>query len=302
MFNDQYQQYLNRVEAGLELALPDVTRDQVGRVVEAARYSLLGGGKRVRPILLLATLDCLATANKGHQTSINGLNFALAIEMIHTYSLIHDDLPCMDDDDLRRGRLTCHKQFSEAIAVLAGDTLLNHAFETMLSDPLSETIGGVKAMRIIAHASGAKGMIGGQALDLEAEGQQISADQLKQIHSLKTGQLISAPVLAACALAQINAVDTADLRNFAENIGLAFQIQDDILDVTASSAKLGKTIGKDARDEKSTYVSIFGLTMAKTYLIEASDRAVASLIRLKQNGFDTAFLSDLTQFLLKRDF
>jgi geranylgeranyl diphosphate synthase type II len=296
MFDRHFQDLVGQIETGLEAALPPLTESEGGRVVEASRYSLLGGGKRIRPVLLLATAESL-----GMPLEL-GLPYALAIEMIHTYSLIHDDLPCMDDDDFRRGRPTCHKQFGEAIAVLAGDALLNRAFEVVLDNKMSGHDNGLKAARIIAKAAGSQGMIGGQILDLAAEGRIIAPEALRLLHSLKTGRLIAAPVLAACALAGAAEDITGDFRVFAENLGLAFQIQDDILDVTASSEKLGKSTGKDSRDLKSTYVTLFGMDQSQSMLVEVTDQAKQALLRLAEHGYQVDFLVGLTEFLLTRDY
>ncbi|MBP1757251.1 MAG: crtE [Firmicutes bacterium] len=296
MFEQHYQNLINQIEAGLDAALPPLAVAEGGTVVEASRYSLLSGGKRIRPVLLLATLESL-----GLQLDL-GLPYALAIEMIHTYSLIHDDLPCMDDDDFRRGRPTCHKQFGEALAVLAGDTLLNRAFEIVLDNKMSGRENGLKAAQIIARSAGSQGMIAGQALDLAAEGRIIEPEALRLLHSLKTGRLIAAPVLAACALAGAAEDVTRDFQDFAENLGLAFQIQDDILDVTATSEKLGKTTGKDSRDLKSTYVTLFGLDQAQSMLREVTGLAKQALQRLADRGYSVDFLFGLTEFLLTRDY
>lgn len=296
MFESQYQSYLTTIENGLEQALPELALEDGGSVVAAARYSLLGGGKRIRPVLLLATADSLGLPLD------TTLPYALALEMIHTYSLIHDDLPCMDNDDFRRGRPTCHKKFGEAIAVLAGDALLNRSFEIVLDNRMSGCAEGVRAGLIIAHAAGSRGMIGGQALDLAAEGRIIAPDALRKLHSLKTGQLIVAPVMAACALADTDGQSRDDFRRFAENLGLAFQIQDDILDVTASSDKLGKSTGKDLRDAKSTYVTLYGLQEAQGMLLDVTQQAKSALDQLASRNVDVGFLQDLTQFLLERDY
>ena len=295
MFKQQYKMYLDLIEPYLAQALPTQDKEWGGDVVQAARYSLLSGGKRIRPVLALATMDCLGADR------VLALPCAAALEMIHTYSLVHDDLPCMDDDDLRRGRPTCHKQFGEALAVLAGDALLNRAFEVILDDMTSGCLRKVEAARIIARAAGSSGMIAGQTLDLQAEGRIIAPDELVRLHSLKTGQLILAPVLAACALAEVTSETTVLFRTFAENLGLAFQIQDDILDVTATEDKLGKSTGKDQRDQKSTYVTLFGLDKAQIKLQEATRQAKAALTAAAGLGCDPAFLLDLADFLLQRD-
>lgn len=295
MFEQAYQDYLTHVESALDAYLPVTPLESGGLVVEAARYSLLAGGKRIRPVLLLATMDCLTSDQD------SGLPFAAAIEMIHTYSLIHDDLPCMDDDDFRRGRPTCHKIYGEAIAVLAGDALLNRAYEIILDNTMSGCHQGARAGSAIANAAGASGMIAGQALDLAAEGKIIDAQALQLLHRQKTGQLIAAPVRAACALASVAMPIQSLLEQFAEKLGLAFQIMDDILDVTASQDKLGKSIGKDSRDQKSTYVSLFGLESARSMLQETTRDAIAALEQVSQSGYDTSFLIELANYLLNRD-
>ncbi len=295
MFELQYKAYLDLIEPYLAKAFPAQEKAWGGDVVQAARYSLLSGGKRIRPVLALATMDCLGA------DLVLALPCSAALEMIHTYSLVHDDLPCMDDDDLRRGRPTCHKQFGEALAVLAGDALLNRAFEVMLDDMTSGCQNKVEAARIIAQAAGSSGMIAGQTLDLQAEGRIIAPDELVRLHSLKTGQLILAPVLAACALAGVSAEVTAHFKAYAENLGLAFQIQDDILDVTATEKKLGKSTGKDQRDQKSTYVTLYGLEKAQDKLKEATLKAKAALQAATGCGYNTTFLQELADFLLQRD-
>lgn len=293
-FADRYAKYQTAVETALPRFFPEPPVGRGGIAVKAALYSLLGGGKRIRPVLLLAVSDMLGARQD------EAMPFACALEMIHTYSLIHDDLPCMDDDDLRRGRPTCHKAFGEAMAVLAGDALLNRAFEVMLEAANPNRPGTIEAARVIARAAGSQGMIGGQALDLEAEGRMISLGELRTLHRMKTGALLKAPVLAAAALAGTSAAIAGQLAGYAEAIGLAFQIQDDILDATSDSKTLGKSTGKDERDSKPTYASIFGLEAARGYLDEAIRDARAALENLLITGIDTGFLQDLTDFLLVR--
>lgn len=306
-FRQQYQAYLALIEQALPEAYPERDEAAGGRVVAAARYSLLAGGKRIRPVLLLAVADLLGVSR------LRALPYALAIEMIHTYSLIHDDLPSMDNDDLRRGRPTCHKVYGEALAILAGDALLNRAFELLLAaaaaelkrPDLAETSAGrlaaaLAASQEIARAAGSAGMIAGQTMDLAAEGQVITAPLLRRLHSLKTGQLILAPAVAAALLADCPPDQAAGIRRYAEHIGLAFQIQDDILDVTANAADLGKSAGKDQRDAKSTYVSLFGLDEARRLLDDASAQASAALDQLAETGLAVDFLTGLTDYLLHR--
>jgi geranylgeranyl diphosphate synthase, type II len=295
-FDDQFECYVSEIEAALPAYLPVQPVDEGGLPLEAGRYSLLGGGKRIRPVLLLAVCDLLGSE---HQFA---LPFACALEMIHTYSLIHDDLPAMDNDDQRRGRPTCHVVYGEAIAILAGDVLLNRAYEVMLDAVAASgcTERAVQAARLIAAAAGGRGMIGGQALDLAAEGKVTGADHLKRIHNLKTGALLKAPIMAAASLAAASR-DKADLlAAYADAIGLAFQIQDDILDVTADSATLGKSAGKDQRDTKSTYISLFGLDEARQQLAENVGLARAQLVRLAHLGLSVGFFTGLTDFLLTR--
>ena len=293
-FKQAYAGFLAAVEKALPEFMPEQPVEDGGQVVVAARYSLLAGGKRLRPVLLLAACSML-----GSDQAV-AMPFACALEMIHTYSLIHDDLPCMDDDDLRRGLPTCHKVYGEAMAVLAGDALLNRAFEILLDAALSGGSGRLEAARIISEAAGSRGMIGGQALDLAAEGQKITASELRKLHQMKTGALIKAPVLAAASLAGAPARAKNCLDGYASAIGLGFQIKDDILDVTADSSTMGKTTGKDQRDLKPTYVSIFGLAEAQRLLEGTIASAHAALSGLVSLGYDPAFLHDLADYLLVR--
>lgn len=294
LFSVQLSQYQERIEHALPLFLPSQGLSEGGSVVEAARYSLLGGGKRIRPVLLLAVCDMLGTDLD------KAMPFACALEMIHTYSLVHDDLPCMDDDDLRRGRPTCHKAYGVAMAVLAGDTLLNRAYEIMLAAVSPDDAGSVEAARAVAGAAGSRGMIGGQALDLAALGQIISYDQLTLLHEMKTGALLKAPVMAAIALSGCQAAIKDSLDRYADAIGLAFQIQDDILDATADSQTLGKSAGKDVRDDKPTYVSLLGLKEAGRHLAETIDKAREAANELDRAGFNSNFLVGLADYLLLR--
>ncbi len=293
-FKQQYDAFQAAVDAALPDYLPEQAELADGKVVEAARYSLLGGGKRIRPVLLLATAEML-----GVNRSV-ALPFAVALEMIHTYSLIHDDLPCMDDDDLRRGRPTCHKVYSEALAVLAGDALLNRAYEILLDAIRPEIPGSVEAARRIASAAGSRGMIGGQSLDLAAAGQTITLPELRILHQLKTGALLKAPVLAAAALAGVDQEMTELLTEYAVALGLAFQIQDDILDTTSDAGTLGKTVGKDARDKKPTYVSLLGTSSAKVHLDDSISLAASTLHAMHLAGLKTHFLEGLTAYVRLR--
>lgn len=310
-FSSRFVAYRERIEQVLSDFLPPAALESGGLAVDAARYSLLGGGKRLRPVLLLAVMEMLS----GDPASVDlAMPFAAAIEMIHTYSLIHDDLPCMDDDQLRRGQPTCHVAFGEAIAVLAGDLLLNRAAELMLGQIDPHHPGTVAAARIIMRASGEQGMIGGQVLDLQAENRRISLDALRRLHRMKTGALLLAPLQAAIELVR-PMEDQSNLRHltiseraqayaalvqYGEAAGLAFQIQDDILDGSSSSDVMGKTIGKDERDLKSTYVTLLGRDQAINHLQATLDTAGQALLRLRGFSLETTFLSGLIDYLLVR--
>lgn len=293
-YNEKYQELLLAFETELPNYLPVQPFEKGGLVTEAARYSLLGGGKRIRPVLLLAVCEMLGVSRSA------AMPFACALEMIHTYSLIHDDLPCMDDDDLRRGIPTCHKVYGEALAVLAGDTLLNRAYEIMLSTVKSGQNGAVDAALYIAAAAGNQGMIGGQSIDLDAEGKMIPLNELQILHQMKTGALLKAPVMAAGRLAGVDNIVAEALEKYAAAIGLAFQIQDDILDATSDSQTMGKTVGKDQRDQKATYVNLLGLETARRQLAETIKTAHAALHNLHSFGLNTFFLEGLADFLQVR--
>ncbi|HEX9061700.1 MAG TPA: farnesyl diphosphate synthase, partial [Clostridia bacterium] len=228
------------------------------------------------------------------------LPFACAVEMIHTYSLIHDDLPAMDNDDYRRGRLTNHKVYGEAIAILAGDALLNLAFETMINHIARKTsniLSGVKAMQVISDASGAAGMIGGQVVDLENEDKEISGDLLRYMHSRKTGALIKAPVMAAAIVCNANPEQMEYLKVFSEKIGLSFQIKDDILDIEGDFDTLGKSIGSDIANNKSTFVSLYGLNESKALLRSTTQEGINAI---ESFGEKAEFLKELAEYLINR--
>ncbi len=289
-FREQLASYAQATEAELERQLPLIACPQQ-EVVEAMRYSLLGGGKRLRAALLLAFYEsCGGTGNKA-------LPFACAVEMIHAYSLIHDDLPCMDDDDLRRGKPSCHIAYGEATALLAGDGLLTHAFDVMLHAD-SEPLHTLKAAGCLSKAIGAYGMIGGQVMDLANEEKtNITEDELRQTDALKTGALIRAACEMGCILAGADESKLSAAKAYAEKIGLAFQITDDILDVTSSTEELGKPVGSDHEQSKSTYVSVYGIEGAR----ERSARLIHDAKEeLKAAGFAGVFLSELADYILER--
>lgn len=251
-------------------------------IMEASKYSIKSGGKRFRPYLLFAVLDAFGIPLE------SGLKTAGAIEMIHTYSLIHDDLPAMDDDDLRRGNPTNHKVFGEAAAILAGDNLLTESFSLIANDKKLSTGDKLKLIQMISKSAGQNGMIGGQMLDIEAENREISFEDLEQIHSYKTGKLISAPVKAAAVIADADERTTFHLLKFADYLGIIFQIRDDILDVTGDVEITGKNTGSDARKDKVTYVSTFGLESAmdqmdrRVTLARAELEAVSDMINIDE--------------------
>jgi geranylgeranyl diphosphate synthase type II len=273
--------------------LPRV-RGPAFRVVEAMHYSLFAGGKRLRPIL------CLAAAEAVGGDTLETLPVACALEMIHTYSLIHDDLPAMDDDDMRRGQPTCHKKYGEATAILAGDGLLPEAFKIMAE--AAPQFPGREAMllevvELIAHAAGYMGMVGGQMLDLLAEGRKITLKELETIHRLKTGALLTAAVRAGGLVGGGSRQEVTLLTSFGEKFGLAFQITDDILDVEGDSAEMGKAVGADAKRLKATYPGLVGPDQAKTWAQRLVEAAVADLNPL---GERAAPLQELARYLLVR--
>lgn len=265
-------------------------------IYEAMNYSLLAEGKRVRPILMLTAYEI-----SGGQQMEEVEAFMAAMEMIHCYSLIHDDLPAMDDDDYRRGRLTCHKKYDEAMAILAGDGLLNRAFEIMTeaciqADP--ELVpGALSAMQEIGKASGTRGMIGGQVVDM-LDKDQIDLDVIGYIHLHKTSAIIEASLTAGAYLGGASADDIERFRSIGRSIGLAFQIQDDILDITSTTEELGKQVGSDHRNGKDTYVSLKGLDVSKVEVEHLMEKALSTLEELQ--GSDTAFLEAFISYLRNR--
>ena len=288
-FSEQMKADVAQIEAALAQYLSRETGEGYDRIFEAAKYSALAGGKRLRPVIVLAFCRlCGGEADKA-------MPFACALEMIHTYSLIHDDLPCMDDDDLRRGRPTCHKAFDEATAVLAGDGLLTAAFETAAAAKGLDAEAVLRCVRILGREAGMNGMIAGQMLDLGAEHRRISLDALNLLQSLKTGCLLRAACELGCTAAGCTDARTLEAaREYGEKLGLAFQIQDDILDLEGDARTLGKTTGKDARDEKSTFPALLGLEACRALADRLTGEAVAALDGLPGNGFLTELARSLT--------
>ncbi|MBR0287553.1 MAG: polyprenyl synthetase family protein [Selenomonadaceae bacterium] len=291
MFKDLWRQRVQLVEADLIKELRR-TKSIDENLMRAMEYSLMAGGKRLRPILLMAAAD--AIDNSGEKF----ITVADALEMIHTYSLIHDDLPAMDDDDYRRGKLTNHKVFGEATAILAGDALLTLAFEVVLRQENVPPEILLTVLKEISIAAGVAGMVGGQAIDLRSEGIQIDFATLKLMHSGKTGALFKAAIRSGAILAQASEEKLNALTRYAENFGLAFQITDDILDVTGDEKILGKPIGSDEKNLKSTYVSLTSLDEAKRLAKVTVDEALNAL---EIFGNEADFLRELVQYLIARE-
>lgn len=280
----------SRIEDRLSGALDDPAQARAARLGEAMRYSVLGGGKRLRPILVYAAGQALGASDDDLDAP------AVAVELIHAYSLVHDDLPCMDDDDLRRGQPTCHRAFDEATALLAGDALQTLAFEVLADTGHSRA---ARMVATLARCAGRAGMAGGQALDLAAVGQQTDVDMLMTIHHHKTGALIEASLsLGALAAPDVNEEQMTALNDYARAIGLAFQIQDDILDVTGSTEVLGKTQGADALRDKPTYPALLGLEEAQRRARALLDQALAALAPLGKQG---ETLAALACYMIERD-
>ena len=284
-YQERYDYFRLAAEEALRAAVP---ADVPEPLASAMRYSLLAGGKRLRPVLLLASYHMM------HQDITPALPFAGALEMVHTYSLIHDDLPAMDNDDLRRGKPTCHKVYGEGMAVLAGDGLLSLAFETMAQSGHPRTL---EAMRELALRCGTRGMVAGQCADLTAEEQGGSEPLLQYIHQHKTADLITAPVVMGLLLAGAEPVLLAAGRSYGQHLGMAFQIIDDILDVTGNEALLGKHVGKDAQEKKCTWVSVYGLEQARQDAARYTHMATDSLAPWQDRA---DFLKMLAQRMLVR--
>jgi geranylgeranyl diphosphate synthase type II len=270
----------NRIDSGLATFLP-LERDYPPRLCEAIRYGVMGGGKRIRPILAMAAFD--ASGGKGDAI----LPFACALEFIHAYSLIHDDLPAMDDDDFRRGRPTVHRVFGEAVAILAGDALLAEAFRTMSRGALDHGITPDVAVEIVhdvAVAAGWRGLVGGQTVDIESEGRDIDLRTLEYIHRHKTGALILASLRTGARLSGISSEKLEAITRYGEKVGLAFQIADDVLDVVGDSATLGKQVGSDEAKKKATYPALVGVEESRRLAGNLVDEAVSCLTVFEERG------------------
>ncbi|NLK63894.1 MAG: polyprenyl synthetase family protein [Tissierellia bacterium] len=263
------------------------------KIYEAMNYSLLSGGKRLRPVFFLGAYELFKDDIK------EALPFACSMEMIHTYSLIHDDLPAMDNDDYRRGKLSNHKKFGEATAILAGDGLLNKAYEIGLEAAIKlRSINAIKALKTIADSSGTEGMIGGQVIDMDCEVKISSIEELKHMYALKTGAIIKSSVTAGAILAGANEEEIRTLGTYAQKIGLAFQIEDDILDITSTQEKLGKAIGSDAANNKITYLTFKSIDEAKKDIEKFTEEAIESLSIF---GDRAIYLIELAKYLTRRE-
>jgi geranylgeranyl pyrophosphate synthase len=287
-FARQLASWQSRVETELEARLPSLDA-KPQRLHEALRYSVLGGGKRVRPVLVYATAKALQLS----ESSVDGA--ACAVEFIHAYSLVHDDLPAMDNDDLRRGKPTCHKAFDEATAILVGDSLQVLAFQVLANGPglPNDSTARLRLVELLAIGSGTSGMAGGQALDLAANGQQLSIHSVEDMHNRKTGALIHASVMMAAACATDIGTDVRSaLDQYARDLGLAFQIQDDLLDVEGDATVIGKATGADSRRGKPTYPAVLGIEKARERMHDLHARALRSLNILGANAAALASVSD----------
>ncbi|MGG4168625.1 polyprenyl synthetase family protein [Rossellomorea vietnamensis] len=286
-FQQQYGESITNhmVETVERLDIPLVLK-------EAMIYSLKAGGKRIRPILLLAAIRTF------NQDPMLGLNTASALEMIHTYSLIHDDLPSMDDDDLRRGKPTNHKMFGEAAAILAGDGLLTYSFQLIAEDSALTNDQKVKLIALLARCAGPEGMVGGQVADIEGENKRLTVQELENIHVHKTGKLLIFSVLAGGIISGVSENELKLLERFSYHIGLAFQIQDDILDIEGSEEMIGKPVGSDESKHKSTYPSILTMEGAKEKLQFHLDEALTALTNL---SFDSSLLEEIARLIVSRN-
>ncbi|MBH6947046.1 polyprenyl synthetase family protein [Clostridioides difficile] len=294
----EFKQRLKEKASFVEKVLKEYMPKEEGyqkTVIEAMNYSLSAGGKRLRPIL---TLEACKIVGGNEDEAIP---FAIAIEMIHTYSLIHDDLPALDNDDLRRGRPTNHKVYGEAMGILAGDALLNYAFEVMLAGSINKENPEkyLKAINEIAKGAGIYGMIGGQVVDVESENKQIEKEKLDYIHMNKTAAMMVGCMRAGATIGGANSEQMEEITKYAKNIGLSFQIVDDILDIVGDEAKLGKKVGSDIENHKSTYPSLLGLDKSKEIAHNLIDEAKKSIEKLSD---DVDFLKGLAEYIIDREY
>lgn len=293
----QYRQRINqRLFTLLDASqtLPECAKPHITQLQEACAYSVQNGGKRIRPVLAYAAAHAIDAAFIS-----DGLDYlAASLELIHCYSLVHDDLPAMDDDDLRRGKPSCHRAYDEASAILAGDGLQARAFELAATAPQLSSEQRIEAISILAHAAGNSGMVGGQAMDINATNKALNTDELTTMHRLKTGALINAAIQLGAIAAAANNSQRQSLQHYGDAVGLAFQIADDILDVQGDTATLGKTGGKDAINNKPTYVQLLGVDGAKQAATEQLDKALTALYEFGESANP---LRDLARFIIHRE-
>lgn len=292
-FQQERENKLQQIEEILQKALPqEVSHQKI--IQEAMEYSLMAGGKRLRPMLLMESYYLFGGSDLASVSP-----FMAAIEMIHTYSLVHDDLPAMDNDEYRRGRKTTHVVFGEDMGILAGDALLNYAYETAVQGlwQTKHPSGGLLALEILTRKAGIYGMVGGQVVDVELTGQPVSAEQLQFIYQLKTGALLEAALMMGAALAGASEADISCMEQIGRNVGMAFQIQDDILDLTSTTEELGKPVHSDERNEKTTYVTLYGMEQAAQSVEQYSNAALGLLEGLKK---ENPFLNTLIEMLINR--
>ena len=291
MLKTYWNEKLQMVETELARLIP-AESSLCPTLSEAMNYSLLAGGKRLRPVLLMAAADAVGAMGKDF------LRTACALEMIHTYSLIHDDLPAMDNDDYRRGKLTNHKVFGDGMAVLAGDALLTMAFEIMATQAATTPEKNLRIVQEMSRAAGPAGMVGGQAIDLLSENKSIGMELLQQMHMAKTGALFLAAIRSGAILGDATDIQLAALTKYAECFGLVFQITDDILDVTGTEAAIGKPVGSDERNKKSTYVTLTSLERAKELAEATVEKALEAVLPF---GAEADFLRGIVKYLITRD-
>lgn len=293
LFQKKMQEKVTEIEAVLKEFLPKEMSEQK-TIFQAMEYSLMAGGKRLRPMLLQESYELFGGKEKEVVHA-----FMAAMEMIHTYSLVHDDLPAMDNDDYRRGKETTHRVFGEDMGILAGDALLNYAYETAVSgvEKAKKKGEAVQALSILAKKAGVFGMVGGQVVDVEQTGKILTKEQLDFIYRLKTGALLEAALMAGAALAGAGKKELRSLEEIGRNVGMAFQIQDDILDLTSTTKELGKPVLSDAKNEKTTYVSLYGMEKAKYAVEEYSNQALKKLTELPA---ESAYLNTLIVKLIHR--
>ncbi|UMT77024.1 polyprenyl synthetase family protein [Staphylococcus roterodami] len=292
MMNQTMNNLIEQINYELSVAINNSTMDT--KLEESMLYSLNAGGKRIRPVLLLLTLDSLGENYK------LGMKSAIALEMIHTYSLIHDDLPAMDNDDYRRGKLTNHKVYGEWTAILAGDALLTKAFELISNDSMLADQVKIQVLQRLSVASGHLGMVGGQMLDMQSEGKSINLETLEMIHRTKTGALLNFAVMSAADIANVDKNTKTLLNSFSEHLGLMFQIKDDLLDCYGDETKLGKKVGSDLENNKSTYVSLLGKKGAEDKLLYHKDAAISNLKQI-DDKYNSKPLLDIVELFYNRD-